>query len=77
MWMYPYTLWLFVGVSVWFIVNAFITEPRPSLMALVIVATGIAAYRIWEKTGGEARQGSAESVDQAGLISAKAESCSE
>lgn len=52
MWMYPYTLWLFVGVSVWFIINAFITELRPSLMALVIVATGIAAYRIWEKTGG-------------------------
>jgi len=49
MWGYPYTLWLFVIVSVWFMVNAFITQPRPSLMAFVIVATGIAAYRIWHK----------------------------
>lgn len=49
MWGYPYTLWLFVVVSVWFMVNAFITQPQPSLMALVIVATGMAAYRIWRK----------------------------
>jgi len=49
MWGYPYTLWLFVIVSVWFMVNAFITQPLPSLMALVIVATGVAAYPIWRK----------------------------
>ncbi|MDQ2949241.1 MAG: amino acid permease, partial [Acidobacteriota bacterium] len=49
MWMYPYTLWLFVVVSVWFIVNGFITQPRPSLMAFVIVATGVGAYFIWAK----------------------------
>ena len=49
MWGYPYTLWLFVIVSVWFMVNAFITQPRPSLLAFVIVATGIAAYWIWRK----------------------------
>jgi len=49
MWMYPYTLWLFVVVSVWFIGNALITQPRPSLMAFVIVATGVGAYRIWAK----------------------------
>ena len=49
MWGYPYTLWLFVVVSVWFIVNAFITQPGPSLLALVIIATGIAAYWIWRK----------------------------
>jgi APA family basic amino acid/polyamine antiporter len=49
MWGYPYTMWLFVLVSVWFIVNAFITQPRPSLMALVIVATGVIAYWAWRK----------------------------
>jgi hypothetical protein len=49
MWGYPYTLWAFIAISVWFIVNALITQPRPSLMALVIVATGAAAYRIWRK----------------------------
>ncbi|MGA8594336.1 MAG: amino acid permease [Bryobacteraceae bacterium] len=49
MWGYPYTLWAFVAISVWFMVNALITEPRPSLMALVIVATGAIAYWIWRK----------------------------
>ena len=73
MWMYPYTLWLFVAVSVWFIVNAFITQPRPSLMALVIVATGIVAYRVWERTGEGTRQDLPESIDKAGLFSAHAD----
>jgi APA family basic amino acid/polyamine antiporter len=49
MWGYPYTLWSFVVVSVWFIANAFMTQLQPSLMALVIIGTGIAAYRIWRK----------------------------
>jgi hypothetical protein len=49
MWGYPYTLWLFVIVSIWFMANALITQPRPSLMAFVIVAAGAAAYRFWRK----------------------------
>lgn len=49
MWGYPYTLWLFVLVSIWFMANALITQPRPSLMAFVIVATGAAAYGFWRK----------------------------
>jgi APA family basic amino acid/polyamine antiporter len=46
MWGYPYTLWLFVAVSVWFMADALITQTRPSLMALVIVAAGGVAYRM-------------------------------
>ncbi|HEV3201870.1 MAG TPA: amino acid permease [Bryobacteraceae bacterium] len=45
MWGYPYTLWLFVAVSIWFMLNACVTQPLPSLMAFVIVATGVPAYR--------------------------------
>ena len=46
MWGYPFTLWLFILVSAWFVVNAFFTQPVPSLMALAIIATGIPAYRL-------------------------------
>jgi APA family basic amino acid/polyamine antiporter len=46
MWGYPYTLWLFVAVSVWFMADALVTETRPSLMAFVIVAAGVLAYRM-------------------------------
>jgi len=49
MWGYPFTLWVFMLVSVWFVVNALITQPGPSLAALGIVATGIPMYRIWRK----------------------------
>jgi len=49
MWGYPYTLWLFVAVSIWFMVNALVTQLRPSLMAFVIVATGVLAYWIWRR----------------------------
>jgi APA family basic amino acid/polyamine antiporter len=49
MWGYPYTLWLFVAVSAWFMVNALVTQPRPSLMALLLIAAGVAAYPAWRK----------------------------
>ncbi len=47
MWAYPWTLWLFVTASVWFMADAVVTQPRPSAMALAIVATGVLAYRMW------------------------------
>jgi basic amino acid/polyamine antiporter, APA family len=49
MWGYPYTLWLFVAVSVWFMADALVTQTRPSLMAFVIVAAGVVAYRMWSR----------------------------
>jgi APA family basic amino acid/polyamine antiporter len=49
MWAYPWTLWLFVTVSVWFMADAIFTQPRPSAMALVIIAAGALAYRMWRK----------------------------
>ncbi len=50
MWAYPWTLWLFVAVSVWFMADAVVTQPLPSAMALVIVATGALAYWMWRTT---------------------------
>jgi APA family basic amino acid/polyamine antiporter len=49
MWGYPYTLGLFVAGSVWFMADALVTQTRPSLMALVIVGAGVAAYGIWRR----------------------------
>ena len=49
MWGYPYTLWLFVAVSIWFMADALVTQTRPSLMAFVIVAAGGAAYRMFRQ----------------------------
>jgi basic amino acid/polyamine antiporter, APA family len=49
MWGYPVTLWLFVIVSIWFLVDALINQPKTSLIALGIAAAGIPFYFIWRR----------------------------
>ena len=49
MWAYPWTLWLFVAVSIWFMADAAVTQPLPSAMALVIVVAGAMAYWMWRR----------------------------
>jgi APA family basic amino acid/polyamine antiporter len=49
MWGYPWTLWIFVLVSIWFTINEFVTQTAPSFMAFVIVATGVIAYWLWKR----------------------------
>ena len=46
MWGYPYTLWIFVLGSVWFMVDSLVTQTQPSLMAFAIVAAGVLAYKL-------------------------------
>jgi APA family basic amino acid/polyamine antiporter len=47
MWGYPTTLWLFVIVSIWFMVDAFINQPKTSLVAMALTAAGVPLYYIW------------------------------
>jgi APA family basic amino acid/polyamine antiporter len=48
MWGYPWTLLLFVVVSVWFMVNSCWTQPGPSFAAFGLVAAGALVYKLWQ-----------------------------
>jgi basic amino acid/polyamine antiporter, APA family len=50
MWGYPYTLWIFVAGSIWFIADALVTQILPSAMALVIVGAGAVAFKLRPKS---------------------------
>lgn len=56
MWGYPYTVWVFVAVSVWFMLNALVTDPLPSVMGFVIVILGAVAYRVWRRPAVSSRR---------------------
>ncbi len=49
MWGYPYTLWSFLIVSVWFLADALINQPKLSSIALLLGAAGVPFYFIWRK----------------------------
>jgi APA family basic amino acid/polyamine antiporter len=49
MWGYPVTMWSFVAVSLWFLVDALVNQPKVSLIALALAAAGIPAYLLWRR----------------------------
>jgi basic amino acid/polyamine antiporter, APA family len=46
---YPTTLWLFLAVSIWFLIDALVNQPQVSLIALALAAAGIPAYMLWRR----------------------------
>ena len=52
MWGYPVTPWLFTAVAAWFVVNTWITQPWPSTIAFLIIASGIPVYYMWRRASG-------------------------
>jgi APA family basic amino acid/polyamine antiporter len=44
MWGYPVTPVLFVAITCWFLGNMILTRPVPSLIGLLLIATGIPVY---------------------------------
>jgi len=40
-------MWAFVIVSVWYMVDALVNQPAPSLIALALAAAGIPFYLYW------------------------------
>jgi APA family basic amino acid/polyamine antiporter len=49
MWGYPATVYAFLVVSAWFLADALVNQPVPSLMAFVIAAAGIPFYFVWRR----------------------------
>jgi len=52
MWGYPVTPLLFVLVAGWFVANTWLTQPGPSTVAFLIIASGIPVYFLWRRFSG-------------------------
>jgi len=50
MWGYPVTPLLFLAVAFGFLGNMLVTRPGPSFAALGLIAAGIPAYFVWQRT---------------------------
>jgi APA family basic amino acid/polyamine antiporter len=49
MWGYPYTALLFLGVTLWFLINTLMTRPGPALAGLLLIVAGIPVYFYWKR----------------------------
>jgi APA family basic amino acid/polyamine antiporter len=48
MWGYPATLWIFLIVSAWFLLDALVNQPGTSLAALLLTVAGVPFYFVWK-----------------------------
>jgi APA family basic amino acid/polyamine antiporter len=49
MWGYPVTLWLFLIASLWFLVDALVNQPKPSIIAILLALAGVPFYLLWRR----------------------------
>jgi APA family basic amino acid/polyamine antiporter len=49
MWGYPVTALLFTAVAAWFVANTCVTQPGPSMIAFLIIASGVPVYFLWRR----------------------------
>jgi hypothetical protein len=40
----PGTLWIFIALSLWFLVEALVNQPKVSLIPLALAATGVPVH---------------------------------
>ena len=52
-WGYPIVPMLFVAIALWFVYNTLTTDPRDSLMGLILVLLGLPAYWYWRRRGSD------------------------
>jgi basic amino acid/polyamine antiporter, APA family len=48
---YPVTLILFLAVALGFVVNTFLTSPRPATVGTLLIAAGVPVYFVWKRNG--------------------------
>jgi APA family basic amino acid/polyamine antiporter len=51
-WGYPWTMLLFLAISVWILAVSFRDRPRESLLGLAVVASGVPFYFYWKRKSG-------------------------
>ena len=57
-WGYPIVPMLFVAIALWFVYNTLTSDPRDSVMGLILVLLGLPAYWYWRRKGsGEQKEG--------------------
>jgi APA family basic amino acid/polyamine antiporter len=54
-WGYPVTPLIFAAFSLWLVVNTLVERPGPSLLGMLIIASGIPAYLVWRRAGRQLR----------------------
>lgn len=60
MWGYPYTMWAFLIGSAWYMADAIVNQPKPSLMAFAVCAAGIPFYLYWRTRSDKAAVSASE-----------------